>query len=63
MPILDRLGIDKAYWLKAMQPEGLKLNRAIGCLNKLKQYAERVGCAWLHGETQSKHLYHGDVVC
>ncbi len=57
LPILDRLGIDKECWLKAMRPEGLKLSRAIGCFCKLKQYAERVGCAWVHGKTQSKRLY------
>ncbi|SKA28530.1 hypothetical protein SAMN02745127_03135 [Oceanospirillum multiglobuliferum] len=28
----------------------------------IKQYAERDGCAWLHGEAQSKCFYHGGVV-
>ena len=56
-PILDRLGIDPDYWLKAMRPKGLGFVRAIGRVSSLKQYAVQLGNAWVHGVSCSKCLY------
>ncbi|MGB0468390.1 MAG: transposase [Pontibacterium sp.] len=56
-PILHRLGIDPDQWLRSMQPKGLAFTRAIGRVSKLKQYADQVGSAWVHGILQAKRLY------
>ena len=48
-PILERLGIDADQWLRAMQPKGLQLSRALGRIEKLKQYAGQVGNKWVKG--------------
>lgn len=56
-PILDRLGIDPDYWLKAMQPNGLRFTRAVGHVLRLKQYAEHLGKHWLQGIAESKRLF------
>ena len=55
--ILDKLGIDPDFWLKAMRPKGLRFARAIGRVPNLKQYAAKLGNAWLQGISYSKCLY------
>ena len=52
-----RLGIDLHHWLNAMQLKGLRFTRAIGRVQKLREYTAHIGCCWLHGTGQAQRLY------
>jgi len=56
-PILQRLNIDQDAWLKAMRPEGLQTSRAMGYIERLKQFAKDKGLAWISSGNQFNALF------
>lgn len=47
-PILTCLGIDPEHWCKAMQPKGVhQFSRAMGCCDKLREYASKLEIRWI----------------
>ncbi|WP_263078642.1 transposase [Endozoicomonas sp. Mp262] len=58
-PLLVRLGIDSQEWLKTMQPEGNRFQRAAGTIASLRQYSKQIGQRWVKGLVISKWIYSG----
>ena len=57
-PILTRLGIDATHWCKAMQPKGAhQFSRAVGCRDKLREYASKLNIRWIKGVSLSAKLF------
>ena len=57
-PILTRLGIDAEHWCKAMQPKGAhQFSRAVGCRDKLREYASKLNIRWIKGISLSAKLF------
>jgi len=57
-PILVRLGIDAEHWCKAMQPKGAhQFSRAVGCCDKLREYASKLKIRWIKGISMSAKLF------
>ena len=57
-PILTRLGIDAEHWCKAMQPKGAhQFSRAVGCRDKLREYAKKLKISWIKGISISAKLF------
>jgi len=56
-PILTRLGIDPAQWLRHMARGGVRFHGAVGRLNRLRQFAESIGRRWVCGQTASARLF------
>ena len=57
-PILTRLGIDPEHWCKAMQPKGAhQFSRAMGCCDKLREYASKLEIRWIKGINLSCKLF------
>ena len=48
-PILARLGIAVKDWLKVLQPDSNRCQRAVGSVVSLKQYSKRLGQQWVKG--------------
>ena len=48
-PILVRLGIPLDDWLKVVQPDSNRFQRAMGSLFSLKQYSKKLGQQWVKG--------------
>jgi hypothetical protein len=56
--ILARLGIDAQGWCKVMQPKGAhQFSRAMGCRDKLREYAEKLNLRWIKGIVASTKLF------
>jgi REP element-mobilizing transposase RayT len=57
-PLLLRLGIDPDHWCKAMQPKGAhQFSRAMGCKDKLREYAKKLNILWIKGIGFSGKLF------
>ena len=57
-PILARLGIEAEYWHTIMQPKGAhQFSRAVGCCNKLREYARKLNIKWIKGISISAKLF------
>ena len=48
-PILDRLGMEPADWVREMKYYGRWYYRAVGSLHSMKSYGEHLGRQWLKG--------------
>jgi hypothetical protein len=48
-PILERLGVEPAGWLREMRYYGRWYYRAVGSLQRLQSYCEHLGQKWLKG--------------
>jgi len=56
-PILTRLGIESTEWTKNVQHFGRRYYRAIGTLQKLQQFAEKMGQHWLQGQSRCQATF------
>ena len=56
-PILSRLGIEQKAWLDTINHYDRRFFRAVGTLEKLKQFANRLGQSWLKGQSAGKRVY------
>lgn len=56
-PIILRLGIDPKSWLAMAGPEGNHFGRAIGSVQRLREYALALGQSWVAGLKQAMTLY------
>lgn len=56
-PILERLHIHPEQWQQTMLPAGLRFQRAMGCVVRLKQYACNLGRQWVKGQALAQKLY------
>jgi len=48
-PILKRLGMERAGWIREMQHYGRWYYRAVGSLQSMQSYCEHLGGKWLKG--------------
>jgi REP element-mobilizing transposase RayT len=56
-PILARLGIEQQGWLDMINHYDQRFFRAVGTMEKLKQFAHRLGQCWLKGQSAGKCVY------
>ncbi|MCF6258648.1 MAG: transposase [Gammaproteobacteria bacterium] len=56
-PILDRLGIEQQGWLDMINHYDQRFFRAVGAMDKLKQFAHRLGQCWMKGQSADKCVY------
>ncbi len=56
-PILDRLGIEQQGWLDMINHYEQRFFRAVGAMDKLKQFAHRLGQCWMKGQSAGKCVY------
>jgi putative transposase len=57
-PILERLGMDAAAWLDTVQKAGHRYGLAKGPLERLRDYAQRIGRKWIRGLSYSQAYSH-----
>ena len=56
-PILSRLGIEQHAWLDTISHYDRRFFRAVGTLEKLKQFANRLGQCWMKGQSAGRRAY------
>ncbi len=56
-PILARLGIEQHDWLDMINHYDQRFFRAVGTLEKLKQFAHQLGQCWMKGQSTGKCVY------
>ena len=56
-PILSRLAIDADRWLEMVERYGGWFYRAVGCVERLLELAQALGCAWLKGISASRRIF------
>jgi len=56
-PILTRLGIEQQGWLDMINHYDQRFFRAVGAMDKLKQFANRLGQCWMKGQSVGKSVY------
>ncbi|MCF6257220.1 MAG: transposase, partial [Gammaproteobacteria bacterium] len=56
-PILARLGIEQPAWLDMINHYEQRFFRAVGTMEKLKQFANRLGQCWMKGQSAGKSVY------
>jgi hypothetical protein len=56
-PIFERLRMSPDDWLKAVQKASHRYGLAKGPLERIKEYAERLGKKWMHGQSYCKTFY------
>ena len=56
-PILARLGIEQQGWLDMINHYDQRFFRAVGAMDKLKQFAHRLGQCWMKGQSAGKCVY------
>jgi putative transposase len=56
-PILARLGFTPGCWLHNCHQLEVDFHQAIGPLNSLKQFCEKLGQRWLHGQTACRRSF------
>ncbi len=56
-PILARLGIEQQGWLDMINHYDQRFFRAVGAMDKLKQFAHRLGQSWMKGQSMGKCAY------
>ncbi|MCF6257394.1 MAG: transposase, partial [Gammaproteobacteria bacterium] len=56
-PILARLGIEQQGWLDMINHYDQRFFRAVGAMDKLKQFAHRLGQCWMKGQSADKCVY------
>ena len=58
-PLLNRLELNQADWLKSQTSFGLHYTLAIGARHRIKSLAARVGRHWLSGQNKASHYGFG----
>jgi putative transposase len=53
-PILERLGLDGATWLATVRKAGHRHGLAKGALERIREYAQRIGKKWIRGQSYSR---------
>ncbi len=53
-PVLNRLGIEPQAWLDTINHYDRRFFRAVGTMEKIKQFAERLGQRWLKGQSAGR---------
>jgi len=56
-PILSRLGIEQPAWLDMINHYDQRFFRAVGTMEKLKQFASRLGQSWMKGQSAGRCVY------
>ena len=56
-PILSRLGIEQPAWLDMTNHYDQRFFRAVGAMDKLKQFAHRLGQGWMKGQSAGRCVY------
>ncbi len=56
-PILARLGIEQQGWLDMINHYEQRFFRAVGAVDKLKQFAHRLGQCWMKGQSVGRCVY------
>lgn len=56
-PILVRLGIESKEWTQHVQHFGRRYYRAIGALQRLRQFAEKIGQGWFQGQSRCRVVF------
>ena len=56
-PILTRLGIDENAWVETVRYYGPRFGRAVGPVERLRRWAQRLENKWLRGWKPSCALY------
>jgi REP element-mobilizing transposase RayT len=56
-PILDRLGISTKGWLHNCQQLEQNFYHVIGPISLLKEFCEKIGLRWLHGQTACRRSF------
>jgi len=56
-PILARLRIEQQGWLDMINHYDQRFFRAVGAMDKLKQFAHRLGQCWMKGQSADKCAY------
>ncbi|MCF6254876.1 MAG: hypothetical protein L3J98_06145 [Gammaproteobacteria bacterium] len=56
-PILARLGIKQQGWLDMINHYEQRFFRAVGAMDKLKQFAYRLGQCWVKRQSMGKCVY------
>ena len=49
-PLLERLGVEPKDWIRDVQGTEKRFRRAIGAVEKLREYAARLNQHWVHGQ-------------
>ncbi len=56
-PVLSRLGIEQQLWLDTITHYEQRFFRAVGAMDKLRQFADRLGQCWLKGQSAGRRVY------
>jgi len=56
-PILSRLGIEQQGWLDTINHYEQRFFRAVGTMDKIRQFADRLGQCWLKGQSAGRCVY------
>jgi hypothetical protein len=56
-PILARLGIPADCWLQNCQQLETRFHQVIGPMSSLKQFSQKIGQHWLHGQTACQRSF------
>jgi len=56
-PILSRLGIEQQDWLDTINHYEQRFFRAVGTMDKIRQFADRLGQCWLKGQSAGRCVY------
>jgi REP element-mobilizing transposase RayT len=55
--VLLKLGVDRGRWVTNTQYFGSRFKRAVGNLNQLRKFADRINQKWLAGQSQARSFY------
>jgi len=56
-PVLARLGIEQQAWLDTVTHYEQRFFRAVGAMDKIKQFASRLGQCWLKGQSAGRCVF------
>lgn len=56
-PVLQRLGVNEQNWVTNTQHFGSRFHRALGRINRIRQFARRVEQKWISGINQTAEFY------
>jgi len=57
LPVLQRLGVNEHNWVNNTQHFGSRFHRALGRINRIRQFAAQVDQKWISGFSQSAEFY------
>lgn len=57
-PILQKLGVKDDNWVRNTQYFGKRFGRALGRIDQIRKFADRLNQKWLSGLTQAEAFYH-----